>query len=121
MSAIRFERGSEFIEIECGADYPAGRNHQVIQVSDRTSAGVLQVETLGVHIEQRVLSFTLLPLDDYLQLLDWFLNVAVAGENTFDFTDERGRTDTVRFLENALNFRETSYQRYAGSFTLEYV
>jgi hypothetical protein len=121
MSGIKFQSGAVIFETECGADYPAGRNNQIVQVSDRTAAGVMQVETLGIHIEQRTLSWSLMPLSEYTALLDFFLNAVNAGEKTFEFTDERGRVGTVRFTSSKLNFRETSFQRFAGSFTLEYI
>ena len=118
---MRFDAGSNSIQFEAGGDYPAKRKHEIMQVTDRTAAGTLQVETLGIQLKTRTISFKLMSLIDYTALVDWFLNVVNGGETTFDFTDEYGDVGEVRITDSVLDFSETSLNRFSGSIKLEYV
>lgn len=118
---MKFQAGAVTLQFEAAGDYPAVRRNEVIQVTDRNAAGALQVETLGIKIKSRVINFTMMPKTDYIGLVEWFLDVANASANTFDFTDEYGDVGTVRFIEPILDFAETSFEVYEGSITLEYV
>jgi hypothetical protein len=117
---MKFQSGALILQFEAAGDYPAVRRNEVIQVTDRNAAGALQVETLGIKIKSRVINFTMMPKADYIALVEWFLDVANASANTFDFTDEYGDVGTVRFTSPILNFPETSFELYEGSITLEY-
>ena len=117
---LKFFLAPDTLQFEFGADYPAQRRHEVLQVSDRAAGGKLHTETLGINIKTRTLNFNLMPKTDYDALIDWFLNVVNAGEKDFEFTDEYGEVGTVIFLDTILDFPEDSLQRYSGSFTLEY-
>ena len=59
---MRFETGIHSLDFEAGGDYPAKRTNKVTQVRDRTAAGTLQIETLGVQIKTRVINFNLMSL-----------------------------------------------------------
>lgn len=120
-TTLYFEKGAASLQFEAGGDYPANRTHEVLQVQDRTASGELQVETLGLNIERRVLAFNLMPKTDYDSLVNWFLNVVNAGAETFTMTDEYGRTGTVRIVNSILDFSETSFELYSGQLTVEYV
>lgn len=117
---MKFQAGSDVLQFEDGAQYPATRGDEILQVSDRTASGEMQTETLGITLKTRVLAFALMSETDYLALLNWFLNVAQAGVNPFTFTDEKGFVGEVKFLDTKLTFRERAFQRYSGSVTLEY-
>lgn len=118
---MRFDRTPYTLIFENGADYPSSQPVELFQVSDRTAAGPLQVETLGVKVAQRVLNFNLMTKTDYEGLLNWFLNITQGGYYTFTFTDEYGEVGDVRFINSKIDFRETSFQRYSGQVTLEYI
>lgn len=120
-SLMKFQSGAVVLQFEAGGDYPAKRTHALGQVTDRTAAGTLQAETLGIYILTRVIEFNEMSLADYQGLVDWFLNVAVGSVNAFDFTDEYGDTGTVKILNSEIDFDETSLQLYAGTLTLEYI
>ena len=118
---MKFELGVDSLVFEAGGDYPASRRDTVYQVKDRSAGGKIHVETLGVTTRTRVIVFNLMPKADYDNLRDWFLNVANAGENDFTFTDEYGDSDTVKIMEDEIDFAETSLYVYAGTLTLVYV
>jgi len=118
---MKFESGASTLQFEAAADYPASRPVALFQVQDRTAAGVLQVEDLGVNVSKRTLAFNLMPKVDYLALIDWFLNVANGGMVSFDFTDERGVVGEVVILDSVIDFPETSFEVYSGRLQLEYV
>ncbi len=120
-SLMQFNLDSNSLVFEAGGDWPASRRHKVFQVKDRSAGGKIHVENLGLQTKTRVLSFNLMPKTDYDNLIDWFLNVANAGENDFSFTDEYGDTDTVKIMDDMIDFAETSLYRYSGTLTLEYV
>lgn len=120
-SLMKFELTPYILEFEAGADYPAKRRAEIFQVTDRTAAGTLQVENLGVTATKRVLNFNLMSKTDYDALLNWYLNVSVGAASSFEFTDEYGNVGTVKILDDEINFDETSLYRYSGSITLEYV
>lgn len=117
---MQFKYGATELNFSQGASYPAERPFELTQVIDRTAAGTLQVEDLGVDIERRVLSWELMPKADYDALLDWFVNVAQGAKNVFSFTDEYGRVGDVRIISPIFDFRETSWERYRGELILEY-
>lgn len=118
---MKFQSGGVILDFEAGGDYPARRRHVLGQITDRTAAGTLKTETLGIYILTRVIVFNEMSLTDYQALVDWFLNVAVGSANSFDFTDEYGDTGSVKMLDGEIDFQETSLQLYSGSITLEYV
>ena len=118
---MRFDLAHHSLVFEAGADYPATRTNRVFQVQDRSAGGNLRVETLGVQVRTRVLNFNLMSKTDYDNLIDWFLNIVNAGEKDFEFTDEYGDTNTVKIIDNILDFGETSLERYSGTLALEYV
>ena len=118
---MRFDLAPHSLVFEAGADYPATRTNRVFQVQDRSAGGNLRVETLGVQVRTRVLNFNLMSKTDYDNLIDWFLNIVNAGEKDFEFTDEYGDTNTVKIIDNILDFGETSLERYSGTLALEYV
>lgn len=118
---MRFDSGTDSLEFEAGADYPASRPIEIFQVQDRTAAGILQVESLGVSVSRRVLTFTLMSLVDYQALLNWFINIVNGGEKDFSFTDEKGVIGLVKITDNILNFVETDFEIFSGVLNLEYV
>lgn len=120
-SLMRFDLAPDSLQFIAGGDYPAKRSDNISQVQDRTAAGSLRVETLGVQIRTRVLDFNLMSKTDYLALRDWFLNTVNGGSLIFTFTDEYGDSGLVRIVTSDLDFSETSLERYSGSIKLEYV
>lgn len=118
---MKFESGSDVLEFEAGADYPASRPIELFQVQDRTAAGVLQVESLGISVSSRSLIFNLMSLADYEALINWFVNIVNGGEKDFTFTDERGLAGSVKITDNIINFPETDFELFSGVLNLEYV
>ena len=118
---MNFKQGTNELFFEAGGDYPASRPVELFQVQDRTAAGILQVEDLGVQTRRRVITFNLMSKADYDALLDWFLNIANGGMIDFEFTDEKGFTGTVKITDQIIDFIETSYESYSGTLNVEYV
>lgn len=118
---MRFDLAPHTLVFNAGGQYPALFEDEIFQIQDRTAGGQLQVETLGISVRTRELTFSLMGKVDYYGLRDWFYNVTNAGEKTFVFTDEYGDVGNVVFLGSKLSFQETSLDVWAGSITLEYV
>ncbi len=117
---MRFDLGGDSLVFEAGGDYPANRKLKAIQIKDRTAAGSLRVESLGIYVRTRVLTFNLMQSTDYNALLYWFRYVVNGADKTFTFTDEYGDTGQVKIVTDELSFEETSIRSYSGMVTLEY-
>lgn len=121
MTLMRFYLAPNELQFEAGADWPAPHESRIFQVTDRTAAGTLQVETLGIKTRTRILNFSLMKVADYNALLDWYENKAMGSLNAFEFTDEYGNVGNVRIIDESLNFSETFLDLWSGTLTLEYV
>lgn len=121
MAAPKFVLGGNTLQFSRGIRFPVEKPHEKIQVVDRTAAGTLQIEELGVDIRTRRLIFKNLPQADYDALVSWYDTIAAGAFNPFTYYDEDGVTMIVRMLTNPLNFAETSHQRFAGELLLEVV
>lgn len=108
----------EFV-FENPSQYPSRSPVEMMQVSDRTAAGTLRVETYAKPIKKRVLNFIDMSLYDYQGLLNFYLNVVNGMEIKFSFEDERESIFSVSFQDRIINFQETSFNRFSGSITLE--
>lgn len=117
---MKFVYGSDVLQFEEGASYPAARPIEKLQVSDRTAAGTLQTEELGITLRRRVLNFFDMIKTDHDALRDWFDNIANGSENAFEYTDERGYVGTVKILDNTFDFQEDDFELFSGSLTVEY-
>lgn len=118
---MKFELGSDVLEFEAGAEYPARRPVELYQIKDRTAAGTLQIEKLGITIRSRVLTFTLMPIEDYDKLINWFVNIVNGGQKSFIFTDERGAEGEVKITDDIIDFPEVDFEIFSGTLTLEYI
>lgn len=121
MTLMKFEYGSETLQFTVGGSYPSTQPTRIYGAQDRTAAGTLQYEELGIVTRARVVVFNLMPLADYEALLDWFVNIAEAGKNAFTFTDEYGAVGEVVFTNQTIDFAETSLNRFNGQISLEYL
>lgn len=117
---MKFDFGAFELQFQEGASYPAPRPIEKLQVVDRTAAGTLQIEKLGITLRRRVLTFIDMSKTDHDGLKDWFDNVANGAENTFTFIDERGFSGEVKIIDNVFDFEETDFELFSGSLTLEY-
>ena len=104
---------------EDGAQYPAARPVEMMQIMDRSAGGTTHVETYATPISQRILVFDNMSENDYSGLYDWWINQANGMANEFYFEDERGAVFFVRFNTPKFGLAEKSYQRYAGRLSLE--
>ena len=120
-SLMRFDLTPYSLIFEAGGDYPARRVNKIFQVQDRSAGGKLHVENLGISNRTRTIHFNLMPKADYVNLIDWFLNIVKAGYINFTFTDEYGDSGLVKITDDEIDFAETSLERYSGSINLEYV
>lgn len=117
---MKFVLGSDVLQFEDGASYPAARPIEKVQVSDRTSSGQLQTEDLGISLKTRRLVFIDMIEEDYIALRNWFDVISNGSENEFSFTDEKGFEGNVIILDKTFNFPENDFELYSGSLTLEY-
>lgn len=121
MPAIRFVLGANTLTFSRGIQYPVAKPAEALQVMDRTAAGGLQVEELGVTIRQFPLRFKSLPLVDYTALHSWRDTICHGAQNSFTYYDEDGVASTVKLLTTKIDFQQTSYQRFTGELLLEVV
>lgn len=121
MTLMRFDVGGQSLQFEVGGSYPSTAPTKIFSAQDRTAAGTLQYEALGITLRTRAIEFINMPVVDYLALLDWFENVAEGGKNEFQFTDEYGAVGDVVITDDEINLRETQLGRYSGRLNLEYV
>ncbi len=121
MPAIRFVLGANSLTFTKGIQYPVAKPVEKMQVIDRTAAGTLQVEELGVTVRSFPIVFKNLPLADYQALVTWHDSIANGAQNTFTYYNEEGTAYTVRLLTTKLDFLQTSYQRFGGELLLEVV
>lgn len=121
MAAIRFELGSNVLQFSKGIQYPVQKPVEKMQVMDRTAAGTLQSEDLGVKISTFPIKFKGLPQADYIGLMDWHDFICNGVEREFTYYNERGVPWIVKMLTPKIKFPETSYQRFSGELLLEVV
>lgn len=117
---MKFTFGSSQLVFLEGASYPATRDIEKLQVSDRTAAGISQTEELGITLRRRILSFVDMPKVDHDGMKDWFDNVVNGAQYAFDFEDERGFSGVVKFVENIFMAEETDFELFSVTMTLEY-
>lgn len=118
---LKFELAPYTLQFEAGADYPAARRVKIFQVQERTAAGNIKTENLGITTYQRDLNFNLMSDTDYSALINWYVNISIGSKNSFIFTDEYGNVyNNAKLLDNELDFSEQSLSRHSGKITLEY-
>ncbi len=121
MTTLKFHLAPHTLQFECGSEYPGSHYDEVVQVTDRTAGGTLQVETLGVTIEQKTLAFTHMPKADYDALVNWYKTISQGALHTFEYTDEFGTIRNVKILSGSMDFAEVFLNTYSGSLQLEVV
>ena len=119
INKLTFTYGAYTLAFSINPTYPSSRSDEVTQVSDRTAANTLQVESLGLDISQRTYTWPLMTRVDYAKLLDWFYNKVNAMENWFTCIDTEGNSALVRFTTSRLSFTEIQ-NGWKGSINLEY-
>lgn len=121
MAVPKFVLGESQLQFSRGLRYPVEKPNEKVQALDRTGAGSLQVESLGLGIRTRILRFRNLPQADYEALDAWFDDIANGAANSFTYIDEDGVSMTVRIITPKLNFAETALERFSGELLLELV
>lgn len=121
MALPKFVLGASELQFSRGIQYPTSAPRERLQVVDRTAGGTLQREDLGVNIRTRPITFKNLPKADYDALVAWFDTVCEGSLYEFEYWDEDGQSMQVIMRTNPLDFKQTSYQRYAGELLLEVV
>ena len=118
---MKFVLGTSELEFDAGADYPYSRPLEKVQALDRAASGKTEVEVLGPSITTRTLIFVDMSKDDFQGYSNWFDIIADGAVNEFEFTDEYGAVGNVIITSPSNSIRETSFELYGGTVTLEYV
>lgn len=118
---MRFDSGAVSLVFTRGGTYPSSGPVQVLGVQDRTAAGTFQYERLGLAFARRAIRFEFMTTDDYNALVNWFMNVAQGGANSFTFTDEFGQVGEVVIIDQQLQFVEDYLNCWSGTLNLEYL
>jgi hypothetical protein len=105
-------------DIGC-AQYPNPKDTELIQAKERSASGITYTEDFSVEINTTTYNFIDMELLDYIALMEFFVNTVVGMMNQFTLTDDKGDSYTVRFTQSKLPFSETSFELWAGSFTVE--
>ena len=109
----------ELVFIE-GASYPSQKEIEKFQVSERTAAGILQTEELGITLRRRILVFENMNKTDHDAIENWFDVVVNGAQYEFDFEDERGFTGAVKFVESTFKSDEVDFELFNLTLTVEY-
>lgn len=116
-----FDLDANHMELASPAQYPQNQNTKLVQAKERTATGVTHVEDFSVRIGTYTYNFVDMSQDDYVLLMDWFVNISEGMVNSFYLTDDFGIERLVRFTTATLSFTNTSYIHWNGSFTVEVV
>jgi hypothetical protein len=114
-----FTLGVNSLQFSKGVDYPIRAPREQIQAIDRTAAGSLEVEVLGLLIKRLSVTFSNLPPADFMALRNWFDDVAAGAANAFTYTDQEANAFSVRWV-NSFDFTEDK-AGYSGTIDLEIV
>lgn len=99
--------------------FPTRKPIQARQRIGKSHAGEIHVATLSPPEYLHLLTFTGLSTTDRTNLLAFLLDDDVNwAEGSFTYTDVNSVTYTVRYLDGALSFEETSPGQWAGTITL---
>ena len=118
---MKFTLGTNELVFDAGASYPYSRPLGKVQAMDRSASGKIDVEKLGPSITTRTLFFIDMSKNDFLGYSNWYDIIADGAVNEFEFTDEYGVVGNVIITSPANTIRETTFELYAGTVTLEYV
>lgn len=117
MSFPTFTLGANQLVFSKGVNYPIHAPWEQVQAIDRTAAGNLQVEQLGIIIKRLSITFSNLPTADRNALQNWFENVAAGAANVFTYTDQEDNAFSVRWT-NQFDFAEDK-AGFSGTIELE--
>ena len=119
MALPQFTLGASTLIFSKGLKYPIIKPHEKVQTVDRTAAGNLQVESLGIEIVRHTLNFENLPTVNYSAILNWFQNICNGAANPFTYTDDLSQSFNVIWMNN-FNFQERK-AGFAGTIELEVI
>lgn len=122
MAIPKFILGGATLEFTGGIQLPGRRPLEKIQARDRTAAGSLQVEDLGVPAIRRF-PLVIRGIDAAMMagIEDWWANKADGGLNQFTYSDEDGTEYTVLWVDDLLDFTQIEPDIYEGEINLEVV
>lgn len=101
------------------AQYPAATSTELVQASDRSGTGIVYTEDFSVEIGSTAYTFEDMGQTEYVNLMEFFINVVKGRLYPFTLTDDRGNDSIVRFTESRLKFTETYLYLWSGSFSVE--
>ncbi len=117
---MKFTYDGITVDIGC-AQFPYGDDVELVQVKERSASGVPYVENFNVQIDRRTYAFVDMLQEDYVRMMEFFLNTVNGIMNVFTVEDDIGDTFTARFDKPIKSFKLTSYRKWQGVFTLETV
>ena len=122
MADIKFTK-TGYSDLEFGRSVlvPVRRPQRVIQAVDRTAGGTLQVENLGITVNERILRINNLTQAVINSLKTWHSTVAQGARNTFTYVDENGTSHTVQWLDDTLDAPEGWNNKFSVEIRLEIV
>jgi hypothetical protein len=122
MSTPKFTLGAATLEFTGGIQLPGRRPLEKIQARDRTAAGSLQVEDLGVaSIRRFPLVIRGIDSAKMAELETWWNTIAEGGLNSFTYSDEEGVDYTVLWTDDQLDFTQLEPDIFEGEINLEVV
>lgn len=106
--------------ISRGVSRPVNMPVEAVQVVERTGAGTLQVETLGMELRTLELPLSALTRSEHDALLNFYRNVCMGAANDFEYEDARGDIYLVKWI-GKFDISEVGFDHYAGTVNLEVV
>ena len=116
---MEFIKGAVHVEFSCPAQFPQDENTKLIQAKDYSGSGIKHTEDFSVKTGLQTFVFVDFPGEDYLKLLEFFINEANGMMEEFTLIDDLGVSRVGTFTEPEIKFRNTSYDMWSGSFSFE--
>jgi len=116
-----FELDTTIVTLQEPAQWPYPTGFKLSQATEKSASGVPHVEDFDVRTGTFTYHFEEMPDADYLAVVDFFLNIAVAMMNNFYLTDDLGVRRLVHFVEDNIQFQQTYLDQWAGYFIVEEV
>lgn len=122
MATPKFTSGAFTLEFSSGIQLPGRRPLEKIQARDRTAAGALLVEDLGVpSIRRFPLVIRGIDSAKMAEIETWWDTIANGGLNAFTYSDEDGMDHTVLWVDDLLDFTQFEPDMFEGEINLEVV
>ncbi len=105
-------------DIGC-AQYPAKFAVDIVQVKEKSASGIIYREDFSVATNNITYRFEDMETLNYQMLMNFFLNIVNGMMEQFVLKDDTGYSIACHFADPKLSFTKTSFELWAGTFSVE--